>query len=241
MIAARLVILVTGVTLIAGCNITLVSELAAPDAEALRSELNRQGIAITTVETAHGYELEVAESSVARAVAALRRSKPLTTPDAAAHADALVSTRSSEQRLQAEAVRAELERVIGKLSGVHSCSVQLDMPPRDQHLDDLLHPAPEPAPKVTVTVVRAADRSLDQNAVRQLVARTHGFAHAEVQVIEQAGEAACVPCAELAHVGALTVTASSVVTLKQWLGASLLVHMLGALTLLVMMRRRRSR
>ncbi|HTU63703.1 MAG TPA: hypothetical protein VMF89_34805, partial [Polyangiales bacterium] len=59
------------------------------------------------------------------------------------------------------------------------------------------------------------------------------------RVLQELKAPAAKPCAELGHVGPLTVTRATLPTLKLWFALSLIVHMFGSIALLLLVQRRR--
>jgi type III secretory pathway lipoprotein EscJ len=212
----------------------------------LRTDLNRHGIAANIAVDADGARLDLADTSVARAVAALcpRAARSLETPHASTET-ALLPTHAAESQARAQRIEQHLKQRIEQLPGVQTASVLVALPPTQNRLRDLLEPAESARPSVTVSLLRSKGAAASATLAGQV--RTAALNampdtpsnHVEVTVHEQVAPDACEPCAALAHIGAVTVTDDSIVTLKVWLASSLVLHMLGASALLLLALQRR--
>jgi len=228
----------------AACDVTIATGLSDAEARELSAALNREGIAVTTERegyTEPRYQLSIAPGAVPRAVTALRAG-PAAMRDAAEPAMPLLPTRSAERAADARARAQQLTRALEQLPGVRKAAVQVQLQEGAPGLRDLLRPSAGASASAHIALVRAADARLDADHVRALAASlVPGLAPSAVQLNEQPEAVGCAPCAELSHLGDVTLTRASLGTLKLWLGASLLAHMLTASTLLVLLHRRRSR
>jgi type III secretory pathway lipoprotein EscJ len=209
-------------------------------AQVLAAELNRRGIAVSTApDTADSrlLQLEVASHAVADAVQALGAGSVPEGP-ATSETEAIIPTRESERSARERRLAAELTRAIAQLPGVRRATVQLRLPEPRHSLSDLLGPPGSELAHATVSVVRKRADASQASKIRALLqARLPTLTDPTVLFSEEPGQD-CTPCAALARVGTLTVTRESLTALKLWLGASLVLHMFGALTLLYFLRRR---
>ena len=156
---------------------------------------------------------------------------------------ALLATRAAELREREHDLEARLSAAIHKLPNVRSATVLLTLARSDRRLDDLLHPAPSSPPRVLVSLVCSA-KAVCPNAdqlLPLLSAAVPGIAASHVRVLTQLDSEAEPDCAELAHIGPLTVTRASLPMLKIWLAASLVLHMLGSVALVMLVQRKRRR
>ena len=222
---------------------TLARGLSDAEARALSATLNREGIAVSTEREGYAdahFEVTVTPSAVPRAVAALRAAQPAATP--AEHDLPLLPTRSAERESRERALQKRLGEALLTLPGVRRASVQVHLGDSSSELLELLRPGRPAAATASIALVHDAEHPLDHEHVRQLAARlVPGLAADAVQLSDQPEAGGCGPCAELSHLGEVTVTSTSMSTLKLWLGASLLAHMLTAITLLILLQRRRAR
>jgi len=229
--------------LCAGCDVTLARGLSEAEARGLSAALNREGIAVSTEREGYAepqFEVSVTPSAVPRAVAALRAVAPAHT---SAERDLpLLPTRSAEREAHERALQKRVSDALLELPGVRRAAVQVHLADSASGLLELLRPGQAAAATASIAVVRDARSPLDLDHVRQLVARmVPGLSTDAVQLSDQPEAGGCGPCAELSHVGEVTVTSTSMGTLKLWLGASLLAHMLSAIALLFVLQRRRTR
>lgn len=219
--------------------------LTRHEAEAASAQLNLHGIAVSTSadsQKAERFQLAVAESAVAEAVAALTpRAQTLASDSVPARTIRklpLVPTRSAEARAKEEELDARLRQLVRSVPGVVEIAVQSTIMPARDTLDDL-SAAPRPAAiKLNVQLLREADSPALAERVRELITkRVPELARAAIAIDERALAPLSTRCAPLTHLGPITLTAASMSTLKLWLGTSLLVHMLSAAALLAMLRR----
>ena len=187
------------------------------------------------------FQVAVTPSAVPRAVAALRAAAPTQSP-APKRELPLVPTRSQERASEELALQERLQRALLELPGVRHAAVQVHLGEATTSLSELLHPGQPPAATASIALTRDARSPLDREHVRQLALRSvPGLSANALQLSDQAEAGSCTPCAELSHLGEVTLTSTSLSTLKLWLGASLLAHMLSAIALLILLQRRRAR
>jgi type III secretory pathway lipoprotein EscJ len=238
----------------AACDVTFARHLSQHEADELRTQLNRRGIAANLATDSDGMRLELAETSVAPAVAALcsqaaqtsqNAATSLTVSSASRAETALLPTRAAESRVRAERIERHVKERIEQLPGVERASVLVTLPPSPNRLHDLLETAVSARPSVAISLVRSATSPATlaaqvRAAVTSALPETPS-SHLELTVHEQVAQNAGEVCTPLAHIGAITVTSDSIVTLKAWLAGSLVLHMLGAGVLLLMLQRRQRR
>jgi type III secretory pathway lipoprotein EscJ len=186
------------------------------------------------------FEVTVTPSAVPRAVAALRAVGPEHT--AAERELPLIPTPNAEREAQERALQRRLIEALQDLPGVRHATVQIHLGDGSSGLSELLNPRQAAAATASIALVRAARSPLDLDHVRQLAAHlVPGLVPSAVALSDRPEAVGCGPCAELSHLGEVTVTSTSMGTLKLWLGASLLAHMLSAIALLIVLQRRRPR
>ena len=221
---------------------TLARGLSEREARDLGAELNRRGVAATQrSDGASGrYAIQISESAVPQAWEAVRAqcTRAHAPPPAAA---ALLSTREAELRAEEQRLEARVAAAIEALPHVESAAVLITLARQDNNLSDLRRAPTGSAPRAVVSLVcdargacPSADhlRALLSAAVPRLLANN-------IKILQELSATTEEPCAELGHVGPLTVTRKTLPTLKLWFAASLIVHMLGSLALLLMVQRKR--
>jgi type III secretory pathway lipoprotein EscJ len=222
--------------------VTLAHGLSEREAQDLSAALNRRGVAVTQDRdgASDRYTIQVAQSAVALAWDAVHAqcSDQHTPPSAAA---ALLSTREAELRAQEHHLEANISRAIEALPHVHSAAVLITLARSDPKLTDLLRPPPSAAARAVVSLVCAEHRGCPQvNQLQALLsAAVPGLTNANIRILQQTQAQPEPACAKLGNVGPLTVTRASLPTLKLWLAASLVVHMLGSIALLLLVQKRR--
>ena len=221
---------------------TLARGLSEREAKDLSSELNRRGVAATQHSDGarDRYAIKVSESAVAQAWDAVRaqRARAHAPPPAAA---ALLTTREAELRAEEQRLEARLGLAIEALPHVHSAAVLVTLARPDNNLSDLRRASPGSAARAVVSLVCDARNACPgADHIRALLSATlPGLAASNIRILQDVKAQTEKPCAELGHVGPLTVTRASLPTLKLWFAASLIVHMLGSLALLVLVQKRR--
>jgi type III secretory pathway lipoprotein EscJ len=212
--------------LCAACDVTIAHGLSDAEARALSATLNREGIAVSSERQGYGeprYQLAITPSAVPRAVAALRAADLPAPPE------------------RERALQKRVSEALSQLPGVRRAAVQISLTSATPSLSELLGTAGTP-PRATLTLVRDARTPLDAAQARQLAASLVPDLEPErVELHEQSESALERPCAELSHLGEVTVTSATLATLKLWLAGSLIVHMATAVALLVLLQRRRAR
>jgi len=223
-------------------DVTLARGLSEREAKDLSAELNRRGVAST--QRADGasdrYAIQVTQSAVAEAWEAVRAecSRAHSPPPAAA---ALLSTREAELRAEEQRLEAQLGSAIEALPRVHSAAVLITLARRDNNLSDLRRAPTGNASRAVVSLVCEARGGCPSSEhVRGLIsAAVPGLPSSSIRILQELKAHTDQACAELGHVGPLTVTRASLPTLKLWFAASLIVHMLGSVALLAMVQRKR--
>ena len=224
---------------------TLLRGLTAQQAQELSGQLERQGVAVSLARDATSdrlYQLDVADSSVARAVEALRpTSASLAAPPHGVPPRPLIPTPEEERRVHETALVMRITTALEQLPEVQHASVEVALPRPSQALNDLLHaPAPTPA-NVQVTLVIVPGQASIAERVSTLVPTWVPELAGSAITVNETEAAPLADCVGLSHIGPLTVTSTSLPTLRGWLSASLLLHMLTAVALLTLLRRRRNR
>lgn len=220
---------------------TLARGLSERQAKDLSAELNRRGVAATQRPDGESdrYAIQVSESAVAQAweAAQTQCSRTQSQPPAAA---ALLSTREAELRAEEQRLQAQLAAAIEQLPHVHSAAVLISLARPDHQLTDLRHTTTS-APRAVVSLVCETRGACPSEAhLHALLSATLPDLTADnIRILRERRAAPEQPCAELGHIGPLTVTRASLPTLKLWFGASLIVHMLGSLALLAFVQRNR--
>jgi len=222
------------------CDVTLVRGLTSHEAEELSSRLQSQGVAVNLTQDATSerlYQLDVADGAVAHAVEVLGPTSAQKAPTRSA-ARPLIPTPDAERREHEALLIARITEALQKFPGIRHASVELALPSPSVALSDLLHAPVHTPPSVQVTLVLSPGQASLAGQVSTLVPTwVPELAGAAINVNEtEAGP--LTDCAALSHIGPLTVTSASLPTLRGWLTASLLLHMLTALALLALLRRR---
>lgn len=215
--------------------------MSAEEARTLGQRLNRDGIAVSTARdpAAHDrFQLEVSESAVAAAVQTLKEDQPK--PVEPASQAPLIPTRTAELRAREDALRLQLTAAIEHLRGVHAAAVQVLLPAPSNALDRLGHAASATRPIVSAVVLRDAGSAPVLARAREIIAASMpGIDANAIKVMESERTGAARDCAPLAHIGPVTLTTTSLATLRAWLAASALINMLCGIALLVLLRRNR--
>ena len=226
-------------------DVMLARGLSEREARDLGAELNRRGVAATQRpdEGANDrYVIQVAESAVAQAWDAVhdQQARTHSPPPAAA---ALLSTREAELRAEEQRLESRISGAIEALPHVHSAAVLITLARTDNDLSDLRRTASSTAPRAVVSLVcdaRSACPSTEH--IRGLLsAAVPGLTPRNTRVLQELKAQTDKSCAELGHVGPLTVTRATLPTLKLWFAGSLIVHMLGSLALLLLLVQRTRR
>lgn len=221
---------------------TLAHGLSEREAKDLSVQLNRRGVAVTqsTDGASDRFALQVAQSAVPQAWDAVHAQCSADRPPPAA-AMALLSTREAELRAEEQRLEASVSRAIEALPHVHSAAVLITLARADSKLNDLLKPAANHGPRAVVSLVCAQRGGCPNTAqvTALLTAAVPGLTGAGTRILQQTQNEPAPSCAELGHVGPLTVTRESLPTLKLWFGVSLIVHMFGSLALLLLVQRKR--
>ena len=220
---------------------TLAHGLSDREAKDLSIALNRRGVAVT--QSADGasdrYAIQVAQSAVPLAWDAARTqcSAKQTPPAAAA---ALLSTREAELRAEEHRLETSVRGAIEALPHVQSAAVMITLARTESKLSELLKPPPSAAARAVVSLVCAKPGCPGAAQLAPLLsAAVPGLSAGNIRILQQTQTEPVESCAELGHVGPLTVTRESLPTLKLWFGVSLIVHMLGSVALLLVVQRRR--
>jgi type III secretory pathway lipoprotein EscJ len=225
-------------------DVTLARGLSEREAKDLGAELNRRGVAATQRSDDDGasdhFAIQVAESAVAQAWDAVRDqcSRTQAPPPAAA---ALLTTREAELRAEEQRLEARISGAIEALPHVHSAAVLITLARSDGSLNDLRRATASTAPRAVVSLVCDARKACPAaDHIRGLLsAAVPGLSASNTRILQELKQATEKPCAELGHVGPLTVTRATLPTLKLWFAASLIMHMFGSLALLLLVQRRR--
>lgn len=219
---------------------TLARGLSERDAKELSAELNRHGVAATQSVDGASYAIAVSESAVAQAWDAARSqcARSQSQPPAAT---ALLTTREAELRAAEQRLEVRLAAAIEALPHVLSAAVLITLGRPDQQLSELRRVPSSTAPRAVVSLVCDAREACPgaERLQALLNAAVPGLTSSNIRVLQEVKAQAQRPCAELGHVGPLTVTRTSMPTLKLWFAASLVVHMLGSLALLLLVQRKR--
>jgi type III secretory pathway lipoprotein EscJ len=227
---------------VSGCDVTLIRGLSREQASDAVTALDRSGVVGRVVADDRAGSLqriEVNDSAVADAVAALNTSReraqcPVEKPSAPA--SRWIETPGEERARHAEHLRTELERSLSRLPGVVDAHVHLTLP---FGLGSLLE-AQTPA-AASVLLVRAEGSAANAAAASELVAgAVPGLSPKGVRVVETVAQPTAAPAPRFARIGPVVVTRDSANTLKAWMMASLLLHMLLAVAVLRPLLRRRS-
>ncbi|HET8939144.1 MAG TPA: hypothetical protein VFN67_37120 [Polyangiales bacterium] len=220
---------------------TLAHGLSEREAKDLSTELNRRGVAVTKSSDGESdrYAIQVAQSAVPLAWDAARtQCSNKQQPPAAA--TALLATREAELRAQEHRLEASVQKALEALPHVQSAAVLITLARADSKLSDLLKPPPSAAARALVSLVCAKPGCPAAPQLTPLLtAAVPGLSSGNIRVLTQTRAEPPESCAELGHVGPLTVTRESLPTLKLWFGVSLIVHMLGSVALLLLVQRRR--
>lgn len=220
---------------------TLAHGLSDREAKDLSTELNRRGIAVT--QSADGasdrYAIEVAQSAVPLAWDAARSQCAEKQPPPPAAA-ALLSTREAELRAEEHRLEAGVRTAIEALPHVHSAAVLITLARSESKLNELLKPPPGAAARAVISLVCAKRGCPGAAQLTPLLsAAVPGLSSGNIRILQQTQAEPAQSCAQLGHVGPLTVTRESLPTLKLWFGVSLIVHMLGSVALLLVVQRKR--
>jgi type III secretory pathway lipoprotein EscJ len=208
--------------------------------------LNRDGIAVSTARdpAEHDrFQLEVSGSAVAAAVQTLKDDRPR--PAEAVAEAPLIPTRAGELRAREDALRLQLTAAIERLPGVHAASVQVTLPAPASSLDRLgqvtvsAHAPPQRATASAVVLRDAGSAPVATRARELIAASVPGIDARAIKIVESERTGSARACAPLAHLGPVTLTTTSMGTLRAWLVASALINMLCAVALLVLLRRNR--
>ena len=215
--------------------------MSADEARALGQRLNRDGIAVSTARDPAArdrYQLEVSESAVAAAVQTLEEDRPRSAEPVAEAP--LIPTRAAELRAREDALRLQLTAAIEHLPGVHAAAVQVMLPAPSSALDKLGRAAVSARPTASAVVLRDPGSAPIAARTRDLIAANMPGVDANaIKVLESERTGAARECAPLAHIGPVTLTTTSMATLRAWLAASALINMLCGIALLVLLRRNR--
>jgi type III secretory pathway lipoprotein EscJ len=222
------------------CDVTIALDLPRAEAELWKEALNRRGIAVSVLPSSGGepdhVELSIADTAVARAVQVLRE-RTIPKAEAEEPALALIPTRQAQQKARERAISTQIARALEQKPGVVRADVSVQLSPPEESLGGLLQA--KSAPSALVLIVRAPDAALDEQQLQALVELSvPGLERSKIVWSEHIADRPNTNCAELSHVGALTVTSASASTLKRWFGASLCVHMLMAAALLYVLHRK---
>lgn len=234
-----------------GCDVTIARGLSQHEAKAIGAALNQRGIAVNTTSdpsSESSFRLAIADNAVAQAVEALREhDAPATQTEATSEAVMpLIPTRTAERRAREAELARQLERALERMPGISRATVQLSLGAEASSLRVLGRPAEArnelaTPPSASVALVHT-QAALDLQPIRSwLAASVPGLTPARIAILEQQQPAPDATCAELSHIGDVTVTTASLTTLKLWLCTSLGVHILCALALLFVLHRRSSR
>jgi type III secretion protein J len=225
--------------LASACSTTLEQALAERDADEVIVALEAHGIGATREPSrgASGFDVVVLEGDVGRALTILRdEGLPREDPDPSELYDEpmLVPTAGEERARAAHRTATELARTIETLDGVRSARVLIGVP------DPSVVPVDDAAPDVTASVLvrSASDASVDEAAIRTLVAASVSGLTPEHVVIVVRPAAPRAPIAALDHVGPFAVTAGSGTGLRFVIGALLVVNVALAIASLMLVRRR---
>lgn len=228
---------------LAGCDVTLARGLRAEEAEALSSELNQHGVAVTRSEDElpARYRVDVAAGSVETALAALAAPGPwrsaVETPPPSGP---LVPSRQSELQRLAREQAFELARSLELLPGVRRARVHLSLPLPSSSLIDPQAAPDGPTPSAAVLLLLDARSPQLLEKVRALLSgAVPGLSDAGIRIVETLRARPAQSCAELLRIGPVSVTRASAGSLKLWLGGALAADMLLAAALLFVLNRSR--
>jgi type III secretory pathway lipoprotein EscJ len=219
------------------CDVTLLRQIPADQADHLLHELDRGGIvARATSEPGGGTRIDVDPAAVPAAVAVLDQRR-CELRSAAPPKAAWLETPAEERAQQALTLSRELERSLLRLPSVWQARVHVTMAAGPASLPEAQTPA-----AASVLLVRSASTDSQAQPARELVAgAVPGLAPAAVRVVETVRAPAAAPRPQFARVGPVTVTQASAPTLRAWLAAALLLQMLLAAALLRPLLRRKRR
>jgi type III secretion system YscJ/HrcJ family lipoprotein len=233
--------------LVVGCNVPIAVGLDENDANHAVVALEKSGVAADKdrdPETEGRWRVSVARDDASSA-AVILSSESLPPPASPGVLDALgqgsiVPSRSSEQAKFVTGVAGELERSLRSLDGVVSVRVHLAVPVQDSLAPD---EAPVPPSASVLLRHRGAAPPIASMDVQRLVAgAVPGLLPAQVSVVALPVPEATRPTErELSRFGPVTVTRSSVFSLRTIIGGAVLLNLglLGAL-ILVWARARRA-
>jgi type III secretory pathway lipoprotein EscJ len=220
-----------------GCDVTLLRGLSHEQAHDAVAALDRSGVVARIAADGSLQRIDVNDSAVADAVVALNASRQRAQCPAekeSAPASRWIETPGEERARHAEHLSRQLERSLSRLPGVIEAHVHLTLPFGMRSLLEAQTPA-----TASVLLVRTEARSPLTSAATELVAgAVPGLSPQAVRVVEtlQPPTAAAKP--DFARFGPVVVTRDSASTLKRWLAASLVLHMLLAAALLRPLLRR---
>lgn len=230
---------------LAACEATVATGLPEAEANEVVVALHGQGIGATTapMEGGEGFQVVVSPDEVAPALEVMRaEALPRETAPGLGEVfgeGGLVPTATEERARYVAALGGELSRSIEAMSGVLEARVHVALPDhRRVALDDA-----RPTPRASVLIrYRGSQPPYDENAVRALVSgAVQELDPEQVAVVGvAAGPAPERREANLVHVGPMTVTRGSSMTLKAILGGAFGLNVVLAAALVLVWRRRRS-
>lgn len=223
---------------------TLVRGLSREQANDALLTLDRSGVVGHIAQDDHAsnadsrLRIDIDDSAVADGVAALTasHSRALCPADKdPAPASRWIETPGEERARHAERIGERLERSLTRLPGVVEAHVHLTLPFGMGSLAENQTP-----PAAAVLLVRDAGAPSLGNAAIELVAgAVPGLSPTAVRVVETPLQPSAAPTPGFSRIGPVVVTRDSANTLKVWLAASLVLHILLAAALLRPLVRRR--
>jgi type III secretion protein J len=227
----------------AGCDVTLLRGLSREQANEALITLDRSGVVghVTEDDRAGSHlRIDVDDSSVAAGVAALTASRNrglCPAEKATASASSWIETPGEERARHAEHLGSRLERSLSRLPGVVEAHVHITLPFGMRSLAESQTP-----PAASVLLVREHGAPALGSAATELVAGAiPGLSASAVRVVESTLQPTAAATPQFARFGPVVVTRDSASTLKAWLAASLLLHILLAAALLRPLVRRRAK
>lgn len=227
-----------------GCSVPVAGGLDERDANLVADALNRSGIEATKQldpGTEGRYQVLVARGETGPAIATLREYDlpPRHAPGVidAVGKGALVPSPLAEHAQYVAGLAGDLERSIASIDGVLGARVHLSIPPNDP-----LSGKPERKPTASVLLRhRGATPPVGDDQLRHLVAgAVSGLTIEDVTVVTVSRpEATALPSREMAQIGPISVTRASAHWLRGVLGATVVLLVALAATILALWIRMR--
>ena len=231
------------VPLLVGCTVPIAGALDERDANLVADALNRSGIDATkeTDPAAEGrYQVLVFRADSAIAIATLRDHDlpPRNAPGVidAMGKGSLVPSPLAEHAQFIAGISGDLERSLASVDGILGARVHLSVPQTEIAFDD----AQRKKPSASVLIRhRGVEPPVSDEQVRKLVAgAVSGLAADDVSVVAVSRtDAPALPARELTQIGPISVTRSSALWLRLFVGGALSVLIMLALMVLYLVFR----